>query len=124
MDRKVVKCPICEKELQDRGLKGHLRFKHQITGQRLEQECSGVFEREERHSLMERIVKLHDRLREVRRKIEEVEREDKGGFFVSDEAIEKLRKLYKWEEKDIQRQIDLLMRETDIEEDEDEWGLL
>lgn len=112
----VVACPICGEELQPKGLHGHLRFKHGLSGNKLETAYEGNVsverKQQERQTMVDRVSKLHAELREVRRKLKEAEDDDQGGFLSSDDAVEKLKKLYEAEEKRINEELEKLLVET------------
>jgi len=124
----VVACPVCGEELQPKGLHGHLRFKHGMSGKQLdktygdsakagEKQQEKQEKQQEQRAMVDRISKLHDELRNVRAKLEALESEDKGGLFSTDEANEKLRKLYKAEEKRIKADADKLLEEAGVKDE-------
>lgn len=119
----MVACPICGEELQPKGLHGHLRFKHQLTGDKLKQSYEGNVsverKREEKQATVDRISDLHDRLRSVRAKLKEAENDDTSGFLSTDESVRKLKKLYEAEESRISAELDKLLQEAGVEDDDD-----
>lgn len=123
----MVKCPECGKELQPKGLHGHLRFVHNMTGSKLaktydsnveagEKQQEQQAKEQEHRTMVERISKLHDELRNVRAKLKELESENRGGLFSSDAANDKLRELYEAEEKRIVADADKLRQEAGVKD--------
>lgn len=120
----MVTCPVCNEEMQRKGLHGHLRFKHGLTGDKLDKTYNDNVEagekqqkQQEHQAMVDRISKLHDELRNVRAKLEEVKAEDRSSFFASDEAADKLRKLYESEEKRIKADLDKLLQEAGVKDE-------
>jgi DNA repair exonuclease SbcCD ATPase subunit len=124
----MVKCPECGKELQPKGLHGHMRFVHNLTGAKLvkaydhsvevgEKQQEEQVKQQERQTMVDRISKLHDELRNVRAKLAAVESENEGGLFSSDEANDRLQKLYESEEERIKAEADKLLEEAGVKDD-------
>ena len=120
----VVPCPICGEELQRKGLYGHLRFKHELSGDKLTKAYHGNIEKQEKQQEknekqqdkrrpFDLACELHAELREVRKLLAEVEETDKSDWLSTDEAADKLKRFYKAEEKRIAKDIDALLVGTE-----------
>ena len=118
----MVTCPECGEKLQRKGLHGHLRFKHQMDGDELDKAYNGQVKAGEKQrkkveeqlvhrAMIDRISKLHDELRNVRAKLQEVAAGDQGNFFLTDLATKNLQKLYRAEEKRILADLERLVQE-------------
>ena len=114
-----IKCPICNKKFDyNKGLAGHLKFKHKLTGEAFRKAYreGGIMPNDKgiktakQQSQLNLINNLHTQLREVREGREDVkERLNKDDWFTTDKAAENLIKLYDREEKRIQDEIKTLL---------------
>lgn len=124
-----IKCPICNEEFEYfKGLSGHLRFKHKLSGEALKNayQKGGVMPNKEaikevkQQNRINLISNLHSQLKEVREKRKEVDEQlDSGGWFSTDAAADRLKKLYDREEKRIEAELKVLLGENE-KNDEDE----
>lgn len=114
----MVACPVCGEQMTPKGLHGHLRFKHGKTGDDLAQTYKNNVQAEERQAMVDRISKLHDQLRNVRAKRDGLKADDRSGFFTSDDAVDKLRRLYDSEEERIKADLAKLLEEAGVKDDD------
>lgn len=123
-----IKCPICKKEFEySKGLAGHLKFKHKLTGEAFKNayQQGGVMldekaiARAKTQSEINLISNLHSQLKEVREKRKEVDEQlDTGGWFSTDKAAERLKKLYDREEKRIEAELKALLGDDSKSDDD------
>ena len=118
----MVTCPKCRKEFAANGLYGHLKYKHQLEGEQLEEVHRKATEEhtgeagqqlQNERDLLERVSNLHDQLLEVRRRHQEAEAADGSGIFTEDEPAKALQLLYKREEKRIMEQLKQLVHDPE-----------
>jgi len=113
-----IKCPICNEEFAYfKGLSGHLRFKHKLSGEALknaylkggkEMNKEAIKESQQR-SQLKLISELHSQLIEAREKRKKVA--DGLDWFSTDKAAKRLIKLYKREEQRIEDELANLLGE-------------
>jgi adenine-specific DNA methylase len=119
----MVTCPKCGKTMQRKGLFGHLRFLHLLTGDELNAAYHSNVDMQEKQQMLQEKRKpkgtsdLHARLLLVRMLLPEVKAMDESGCPMSDEAANKLRLFLEAEEKQI-AEID----EPDIPGEDEEEG--
>ena len=120
--RKVVNCPICHEEFDTRGLLGHIKIKHGKPRSEVKN-LDKIIEKAEpkKSERAERVFELVDRLREIRKRKEDLEKEDQSGFFSTDETVKSLKDGLDDLEEEIKEELeDLGIIEEDIEEDEED----
>lgn len=115
----MVECPVCDRKFQPKGLWGHLRFVHKLSGDKLDKAYYGNVEKQQKQQVkqarVDQIGELHDRLIQVRARLKEVETlSDDADFLSSDDAAEKLKKLYTEEEERVKTELDELLGQTDV----------
>lgn len=104
-------CPECGKRFKDnRGLNGHLRFSHNMETGEIQEILDEEKAKDETYSKFERVEELHEELKKVRQRMEEVEayKQEQTSFFSRDKPAEKMEKLLSQEEEKISKQLDEL----------------
>lgn len=117
--KKVVICPVCDKECDPRGLVSHIRLEHGKDKSEVKNVDKILKKAEPKKAdKAKRVFELIDELKEIRKRKEELKEQDNSGWFTDDETIQSLQDGLEQLEIDIVNELEKLGL-IEFEEEED-----